>query len=67
MLIGASTGAPTRVVCGADTGSASTVHNRGGDKAVFHATTEEIVVDAKDVLAWRGANVSGVGNCVWFA
>jgi hypothetical protein len=61
------TGAPTRVICGADTGSASAVREYGKDRAVFHAVTEEIVINAKDVLVWRGANVSGVGNCVWFA
>ena len=67
MLVGTMNGAPTRVVCSADTGSASTVRNRGGDRAVFHAALEEVIVDTEDVLAWRGANVSGVGNCVWFA
>jgi hypothetical protein len=67
MLVGTMNGAPTRVVCSADTGSASTVRNRGGDRAVFHATMEEIVVNAEEVLAWGGANVSSVGNCVWFA
>jgi hypothetical protein len=35
-----------------------------GDRAVFHAATEEVVGNAKDVLAWRWANVSSVGNCV---
>jgi hypothetical protein len=61
------TDAPTCVVCGADTGSASAVRDRGEVIAVFNALMEEIVVNAKDILAWRGANVSGVGNCVWFA
>jgi hypothetical protein len=67
LLVGASTSALTRVVCGANTGSASAVCNCGVDRAVVHATMEEIVVDTKDVLAWSGSNVSGVGNCVWFA
>jgi hypothetical protein len=67
LLVGDSTGAPTRVICGADTRSASTARDHGGDRAVFHAAPEEIVVNAKDVLDWRGENVSGVGNFVWFA
>ncbi len=50
-LVGDLTGALTHVVCGADTGSASAVHYCGGDRAVFHATMEEIVVNAKDILA----------------
>ncbi len=67
MLVGASTGALTRVICDADTGSASAVRGRGGDRDVFHAVMEEIVINAKDILAWRGVSVSDVGNCVWFA
>ena len=67
MLVGDLAGAPTRVVCGANTGNASAVCNCGGDRAIFHATLEEIVVNADDILAWRGANVSGIGNCVLFA
>ncbi len=66
-LVGDSNGVPTSVVCGANTGSASTVDDRGGDRAIFHAAPEVIVVDTKDILAGRGENVSGVGNCVWFA
>jgi hypothetical protein len=66
LLVGDLTSALTRVICGADSRSASTVCNCGGARAVFHATTEEVVVSAKDVLAWRGANVSSVGNCVQF-
>jgi hypothetical protein len=44
LLVGDSTGAPTRVVCGANTNGASTVCNCGGDRAVFPAITEEIVM-----------------------
>jgi hypothetical protein len=50
-LVGDSTGVLTRVICGADPRSASTVYNCGGDRAVFHAATEEVVVNAEDVLA----------------
>jgi hypothetical protein len=67
LLVEDLTSAPTCVICGADTRSANAVGNHGGDRAIFHAATEEIVVNAEDILAWRGANVSGVGNCVWFA
>jgi hypothetical protein len=66
-LVGDSAHAPTRVICSADTKNASTVCNCGGDRADFHAATDEVVINAKDELAWRGANVSGVGNCVQFA
>jgi hypothetical protein len=59
--------APTRVVCGADPGSASTVCNSGGDRAVFPATAEEVIVDAKDVLLLSGENVGILGHCVQFA
>jgi hypothetical protein len=67
LLVGDLTDAPTRVICGANPRSASPVCNCGGDIAVFHAAMEEVVVNAKDVLAWRRVNVSHVGNCVQFA
>ncbi len=41
--------------------------NSGGDRAIFHATIEEIIVNAKDALVWRWANSSSLGNCVRFA
>ncbi len=53
MLVGGSAGAPTCVICSADPRSASTVCYGGGDRAVFHAAAEKVVIDAKDVLAWR--------------
>jgi hypothetical protein len=49
----------------ANTGSASTVRNHGGDRAVFHVTMDEIVINAEDVLVWREANVSGVEVGTW--
>ncbi len=66
MLVGGLAGAPTFVVCGTNPRSASAVCNGGGDRAVFHAATEEVVVNAKEVLVWRWSNVSSIGNCVWF-
>ncbi len=58
---------PTHVICGAGTRSASAVRNHGGNRAIFNAATGEIAIDAKNVLAFRGGNVSGVGICVRFA
>jgi hypothetical protein len=66
LLVGDSTGAPTRVICSADSRSASAVCNCGGDRAIFHATMEDVVIDSEDVLAWRRTNVRCVGNCVQF-
>ncbi len=66
-LVGDLTGEPAHVICGTNPGSASAVCNCRGDRAVFHAATEEVIANAKDVLVWRGANVSGIGNCVRFA
>ncbi len=51
LLVGGSAGAPTCVVCGADPRSASAVCNSGGNRAVFHAAAEEVIVNAKDILA----------------
>ena len=67
LLVGGSAGAPACVICGANPRSASAVCNSGGNKAVFHAATEEVVVNAKDVLAWMWENVSSIGNYVRFA
>jgi hypothetical protein len=67
LLVGGSAGVPTCVICGANPRSASTVCNSGGDRAVFHAAAEEVVVDAKEILSWIKESVGSIGHCVWFA